>query len=146
MNRQLCVPVILSQAMIIAACSSTSLRSDETETFLPHISPDGSKLFSYQIDTPSGGAPSTRLVFDATENTDTNTAPEMTQYSASDEKKHIEVRVIGLLEKKLQVTAYCRDGYVLSQRDIGFSRSVLTGECRESASAEDLRQFGSGTQ
>lgn len=142
MKRTACVALVLCQSLFLGACASNTLRSDETETFSPRISPDGSKRFTYQLDTPSGGAPGTRLVFDATENTDTNTAPEMAPYSADDEKERIEVRVIALLENNLQVKAYCRDGYVLSRRDIGFSRSVLSGECRETANADDLRLFG----
>jgi len=142
MNIKIRVCLLASLTTLVAACANTELQHDETETFAPRITSDGSKLFSYQLDTPSGGAPSTRLVFDANESTDTNTAPEMARYSAEDEKQHIEVRVIALLEKKLSVTAYCREGYVLSQRDIGFSRSVVTGECRETATDQDRQQFG----
>ncbi|MFT5032933.1 MAG: hypothetical protein ACI89D_000855 [Bermanella sp.] len=142
MNKNLCACTLVSLTLLLAACTSNSLRDDETETFSARISLDGSKLFSYQLDTPSGGAPSARLVFDANENKDTNTAPEMKQYSVDDEKQRIELRVVKLLEQKLSVSAYCRDGYVLSQRTIGFSRSVLTGECRESASEQDRQQFG----
>lgn len=134
--------IVLIQVLILAACSSTTLRDDETETFSPRISADGSKLFTYQLDTPSGGLSTPRLVFDANENKDMNTAPEMAPYSAEDEKRRIEIRVIALLEQKIAASAYCQDGYVLSKRTIGFTRSVLTGECRETATAEDQRRFG----
>lgn len=146
MNNILCTCTTIcttaSLALLLAACANAPLQHDETETFAPRISSDGSKLFSYQLDSPSSNTPSTRLVFDANESTDTNTAPEMTKYSADEEKERIELRVISLLEKKLSVTGYCREGYVLSQRDIGFSRSVVTGECRESATSQDRQQFG----
>ncbi len=134
-----CVMILTLQ---LGACSTANLRSDETETFLPRITQDGSKLFTYQLDTPSGGNPKTSLVFNANENTDLNTAPEMSHYSAEEEKRQIEIRVIRLLENKLEQLQYCHEGYVVSQRTIGFSRSIVTGECRESASTDDQTRFG----
>ena len=142
MNRIHLACTLTCLTTFLVACAGNDLQPDETETFLPRISANGSKFFRYQLDTPSGGAPSTRLIFDANESTDTNTAPEMTRYSAEDEKDRIERRVVALLEQKLAVTAYCREGYTLSERNIGFRRSLLSGECREAASEQDRAQFG----
>lgn len=125
----------------LTACGGHSLRSDETETFSTRILDNGSKLFTYQLDTPSDSAAQPTLVFDANENIDPNTAPDMAPYSAVDEKARIEARVLALMEDKLEASGYCREGYVVSERTIGFRRSVVSGECRETATDDDRSRF-----
>lgn len=132
---------LMAVLLTLAACGGHSLRSDETETFSTRILDNGSKLFSYQLDTPSDSAARPTLVFDANENTDPNTPPDMAPYSADDEKARIESRVLALMDDKLKASGYCRDGYVVSERSIGFRRSVVSGECRETATDEDRNQF-----
>lgn len=134
--------VLCLAASTLVACSSSQLQDNETETFSPRIQQDGSKLFDYRLDSPSGEALKPKLVFDANEPTDMNAPPEMSSYSAEDEKASIEARVMTLLDKKLDSTGYCREGYVVIEKMIGFTHSTVTGECREAASAEDRELFG----
>lgn len=127
---------------LLAACSGAPLQNNETETFSPRILKDGSKLFDYRLDSPSDGSVKPTLVFDANEPTDMNEPPEMSAYSPDDEKAAIEARVMALLEKKLDSTGYCREGYVVVEKAIGFRSSTVTGECREAASGNDRELFG----
>ncbi len=127
---------------LLAACSGAQLQSNETETFSPRILKDGSKLFAYRLDSPADGSVKPTLVFNANEPTDMNEPPEMPAYSADDEKAAIEARVMALLEKKLDRTGYCREGYVVVEKAIGFRNSTITGECREAASDNDRELFG----
>ncbi|MBB3047641.1 hypothetical protein FHR99_001907 [Litorivivens lipolytica] len=133
--------VVCLAAGTLAACSGSRLQDNETETFSPRIQQDGSKLFDYRLDSPSSGDLKPTLVFDANEPTDMNTPPEMSSYSAEDEKASIEARVMSLLDKKLETTGYCREGYVVIEKVIGFTHSTVIGECREAASADDREQF-----
>ncbi len=129
-------------ACLLAACSGSQLQDNETETFNPRILKDGSKLFDYRLDSPSDGRVKPTLVFDANEPTDMNEPPEMSAYSADDEKAAIEARVMALIDKKLDNTGYCREGYVVVEKVIGFRHSTVTGECREAASDADRELFG----
>lgn len=138
MNKTALIALILT---LMTACSGARLQDNETETFTPRIVDDGSKRFEYQLATPSGRAQKPRLVFDANEPTDMNEPPDMTTYSAEEEKQHIEARVLTLLDRKLETTGYCRQGYVVLRKTIGFSQSVVTGECKETATEADRRQF-----
>ncbi len=131
----------LALSTLLIACSSNQLREDETETFQPRILENGSKLFDYRLNTPSDGMQNPKLVFDANEPQDMNSPPEMAPYSADNEKAHIEARVLALVDKKLESTGYCREGFVVVEKYIGFSQSLITGECKESATDEDRRTF-----
>ena len=131
----------LALCSLLAACGSEPLRDDETETFQPRILEDGSKLFDYRLSTPSDSMQKPKLVFDANETMDMNSPPEMAPYSADNEKAHIEARVLTLLDKKLETTGYCREGFVVVEKHIGFNQSLITGECKESASDDDRRTF-----
>ena len=66
----------------------------------------------------------------------------MSSYSVDDEKANIEARVLTLLEKKLDIAGYCREGYVVVEKVIGFNHSTVTGECRDAASTSDRELFG----
>lgn len=134
--------LLATACCLLTACSGSQLQDNETETFNPRILKDGSKLFDYQLDSPSSDSVKPTLVFDANEPTDMNEAPEMSSYSADDEKANIEARVLTLVEKKLDTTGYCREGYVVVEKVIGFRHSTVTGECRDAASASDRELFG----
>lgn len=133
--------IMLTLCGLLLACSNSELRDDETETFQPRILADGSKMFDYRLDTPSSQPQKPKLVFDANETRDMNSPPEMAPYSAEKEKAHIETRVLNLIDEKIRVTGYCRQGYVVVRQQIGFSQSLVTGECKESATDEDHRAF-----
>ena len=49
--------------------------------------------------------------------------------------------IITLLEEKLEETRYCRHGYIELYFTSSFGESEFRGECQESASPEDRREW-----
>ena len=46
-----------------------------------------------------------------------------------------------LLDKKLETSGFCREGYMVLERYTGEGKSRIRGECRESATDADREQF-----
>ena len=53
----------------------------------------------------------------------------------------LETQATAALELDLQKNNYCHQGYVLLERQITPERTLLRGECRELANAQDRQQF-----
>lgn len=130
----------------IAACSSAELKPTETETFAPKIFADGTKTFTYTLE--DHGRPETRTYIQLQDQRleDIQNQGETPEPPEEQRRARAEWRFYRLLEVKLEQTAFCRKGYIELEADIGIDKSMLRGECREAATAEDREHFGDSSQ
>ena len=123
---------------IVGACGSTPSAPGIEDSFTTHIYPNGSKTFRYEFSRgdrtrplvsydPSGGFTDGQRVYSAEELRRRN-------------RRFLEEAVA----RKLEETAYCRNGFFELDTLISYNGGSLRGECRETATDNDRDQFPNG--
>lgn len=147
MKKTLLLPLCVTQVLILSACASKPEPAPEEHAlFVTNIKPDGSKMFSFSVEMqadkkggagggrgrPSGGGRGDGM------------GPPPDRSGGKDTGKSDEdktEKVFQLLDMKLAETGYCREGYIEIDTYETEKRINILGECNESATDEDKRQF-----
>lgn len=134
---------LLALTLFMAAgCSTTELKTTETETFDPRIFPDGTKTFVYTLEDHGRPTTQTYIRFQDQRLQDTQNNAETAPDPQEQAQARAEWRFHQLLKAKLEQTGFCRSGYIELEADISpGGKSMLRGECREAATAEDRERF-----
>lgn len=125
----------------IAACGSAELKTTETETFAPQIFADGTKTFTYTLEDHSRPKTRTYIQLQDQRLQDIQNQGESPEPPEEQLRVRAQLRFYRLLEAKLEQTGFCRKGYIELESDIGIDESMLRGECRDTATAEDRERF-----
>lgn len=123
---------------IVSACSTAPSTIGIQDSFNTYIYPNGSKTFRYEFlrgdrtrplvsYDPSGGFTDGQRVYSAQELRQRN-------------RRFLE----DAAARKLEETAFCRDGFFELDTLISYNGGSLRGECREAATDGDRAQFPNG--
>lgn len=123
---------------IVSACSTAPSTVGIQDSFNTYIYPNGSKTFRYEFlrgdrtrplvsYDPSGGFTDGQRIYSAQELRQRN-------------RRFLEEGAA----RKLEETAFCRDGFFELDTLISYNGGSLRGECREAATDSDRAQFPNG--
>lgn len=132
--------VLVCLCGLLVACSSTGRNYTDSrliETLDIEIMPDTSKMFVYRLRQPDG-QPGEGVHI------------ERSSFGGGDRGPRGGIDVSGSTPKRLeenvtyvvQQMGYCRDGFLVIDSSISRFNMWLKGECREGATDEDRKRFG----
>ncbi|UJF20624.1 hypothetical protein [Shewanella sp. OMA3-2] len=137
--------------ILLAGCSSTTIDPMEfagqfKDKFNTQIKGDGIKLFVYQAklatasDRNINDGPAHQQRIDRRMQDARSYAQEMRE---KEEFLAIWTEQVQVgLNKTIEMTGYCKQGYIELSRYIENERGEIRGECNDGATAEDISQFG----
>lgn len=134
----------------ISACASHKTDPDDfknrvKDRFKTDIRSNGIKLFTYKakLDTPDNSSSELphqeRIKQVKKQSRSKNTQRSIYAPDLSDWTEQIELG----LSKTLDMTGYCREGFMELSRIIEVGRAEIRGECNEGATDEDREKFSS---
>lgn len=127
---------LITSSFIVVACSMTSSISGGQRTLSITLMPDGSKQFVHQIAFRRDTRNDARIMNStmSRERTSRRT-PSERDYKALQKNTGEVVALAG----------YCRQGYLELDYRLSINVFWLRGECREAASAADIKHFNGKT-
>ena len=151
------VYILLPISFIFSSCSSNPpKRPEPEESFVTHITEDGTKKFSFSLTSNNsrggknkGGGPGGRGSGkgggqgrgQTRGGPDRNSAGSDQRGNPSEHKFQMKERFIKRLEKNLFEKQYCHEGYSEIDSYIDREMSQYKGQCQEKANKEDLVNF-----
>jgi len=150
----------MTLTLLATACSSSPNTPEFEEYLATNIRSDGSKEFYYTVTMSSTGRPKRGNVSGGMRVAGgSSSSPQgrggITVSGAPSSAKHggqagrgggkpgsrPDERVSELLEKKLRVSGFCRDGWMETERHIQPPSASIRGECDETATDRDRQNF-----
>lgn len=127
---------------LVAACSSNkpvhpNTRSKPQETFNTDIQPDGTKQFSYVLEMSRGNTDKFKRGSRHRDRSQKHTGSQR-ETGAQDWEQRIQAKIESRLDKKIEDSGYCKEGFIILDSYIGRGRATIRGECRDGASAEEM--------
>lgn len=123
----------------VTACSSTPNTQGIQENFVTQIYPNDSKVFRYEFSRGSKTQP--LIPYDQSGGfTDGRKV-----YTAAELRSKNERQLQYGIERALEDTGYCRDGFFILDSLISYSGGSMRGECKEAASEIDKTQYPNPT-
>ncbi|MBB1271084.1 hypothetical protein [Shewanella sp. SR44-3] len=142
--------ILATVLMVMTGCAFNSVDPDDyvgkfRDRLHAEVLEDGLKLFTYtaRLANPSLIPLEERLPQDRPFGRSQDDYREylIAQKNAQDERE-LWVRQVELgLEKTLEMSAFCRDGYHELNRFIDFDRAEIRGECKEGANDADRKKY-----
>lgn len=131
----------LAAALLVAACSSGGRHYGAMEESLTlEVLPNSSKLFVYRLAAPID-SPSLVQVY------------QPGNLGTTNRQRHVEplgedvLRRLRLdAERAVQLTGYCREGFMELDHRLSHQLLWLKGECRESATAKEAKRYAQPSQ
>ncbi|MCL1048406.1 hypothetical protein L2755_02005 [Shewanella abyssi] len=132
--------------LLLSACSGTSEIVPEefvgqlTDSFKTDIKNNGLKLFTYRAELVQGShaqqvpLPHEQRASQKKRSKKRYQGPDLTAWTQKIEHG---------LEQTIQMTGYCREGYIEISRSIQYDRGNIRGECKEGATEQDIAKFDS---
>jgi len=153
--------VIVLIVVLVCACSGKPERPEPEGYLAAHISEDNSKQFVYSLEfpRPEGGGRSGRPRGHMSGSSSRGVSGGVSAGTGgkgggshgggrqgggrggADVQRNINDTLETMLERELQKTAFCRDGYKELERATSPPQIYLKGECNESATKNDLTEF-----
>ncbi|MBB6521711.1 hypothetical protein [Pseudoteredinibacter isoporae] len=135
--------------LFLVACSSQPKGPEVTERLVTHISEDGSKRFQYVMTMQrkkgagrggfKGGGKGMGGKGMANRGGQSGGKNRTDMIAQMQEK--MKARGIEAMEAKLDETEFCRDGYMVLSEQFTMARLKINGECKESATEDDKKNF-----
>ncbi|WP_299495083.1 hypothetical protein [uncultured Shewanella sp.] len=144
-------PIILFFLPCLFSCSNKPINAQDfsgkiSDSFTTSIADNGLKLFTYRVFFPSiDNHSSTRLDGLMKKNSKSNTQlPSKIRRKQNETSLELLTQQTELgLQKTLEMTRFCRTGYIELYRLIENERGMIRGECLEGANLLDKQTFGS---
>jgi len=154
--------VLLFSITLLIACSSSGPVKSQ-DFFRTEIRDDHSKMFAYTMIVIKGNANNEQSSNDSpkakkqqkkgqgkgngqgkgkgkNKQNKSEQSPQTSKRKKKNTNKMVDLLFDGLNEK-LAINHYCRSGFIELKRDIKRTVMTLRGECQESATKADLKQF-----
>ena len=150
--------VALCTVVMLGACAHRSAEKlDLREEFRTHITASSLKIFDYQLIQVTAEQEQLerelelRSLRDRNDRLGQQQAVEEQEGENGGARRRASIdRMILISDEKLKAklaqTGYCRDGFLLLQRDFEFGQARLRGECRESANESDRARYANAEQ
>ncbi|MCL1124343.1 hypothetical protein [Shewanella surugensis] len=139
---------------LLFACSNKPIRPQDfsgqiTDSFITSIADDGLKLFTYRVSlssieenmSPEKARKNNPAQMSKNRN---EQLPSKMQRKQTENSLELLTQQTELgLKKTLEMTDFCRKGYIELYRLIEDTRGMIRGECLEGANTLDKQKFGS---
>ena len=145
---------VILACMCLAACASNTHRRPQAgETFVTGITSDNVKRFSYTAEFTVSGNHGGRHRRGSTGGYGGMAGAGMGGGTGgyggmgggrghqAETQERMSARFEPMLKEKLEKIGYCRDGYEITDRNIGRGVVQILGQCRELANAADIKKF-----
>ncbi|MFT4925494.1 MAG: hypothetical protein ACI8WB_001587 [Phenylobacterium sp.] len=157
-NKALALMVVpLMSLLVLSACASHDKKMPKmSEVFVTNITQDGSKRFNYAMvvakgekggrgarggSKAPGGKSGGRGGRGAGRGGKGGSEANSSTANQQQNNEKIAQRMTEKLNRKLEQTAYCRDGYIELNSYFSRGRSQIRGECKEGATEDDRQTF-----
>lgn len=129
--------IVFLAATTLCACTSPASKETIPETFSTKITSDGTKLFFYQLLIKKDN-PDKEIWKEVAINQQQRRPSSRKALKAFSQAQK---QLYSQLELYLDNSKYCRDGYVEIEDQFALGLAAITGECKETATAEDKKSF-----
>ncbi|MCC4832443.1 MULTISPECIES: hypothetical protein [Shewanella] len=136
--------------LLLSACSSAPIEPEAfagqfKDRFSTSIKGEGIKLFTYQakVATATDRGIEDPLPHQQRVN---RRRQDARSYAIEQERRQEQLelwsRQVDLgLQKTIDMTGYCKDGYIVLNRSVSEGRGEVRGECNDGATEEDIKKF-----
>lgn len=149
-SRKFQVSSVFLALLFLGACSTQPKGAEVSERLVTHISEDGSKRFHYVMTLQRKKGASGRGGFKGGGKgqggkgmggrASKSGGKSRTDMIAQMQEK-MKTRGIESMEAKLDEAEFCRDGYMILSEQFTMARLTVSGECKESATDADRKNF-----
>ncbi|MGN0922497.1 MAG: hypothetical protein ACI4NJ_12315 [Cellvibrio sp.] len=130
-------------ALLLASCTNTGrhyVNSMSNERLETEILPNGSKMFVYQIGRMAPAHASRQGMNGQTPMADIATAERYRRGARPERISEDKLRANA--DYVVATAGYCREGFFMLDRSLVHNNLWVRGECRDSATQDDLHVFG----